>query len=187
MKIGYARVSSSGQNLESQIEALQRAGCEKIFQEKMSGRQSDNRTELQNALDFVREGDVFVVSRLDRCSRSVVDLHNILKKLGQKKVEFKATEQDLDTSTSTGRLMIGLLSIISEFETDLRAERQADGIKSAIKRGVKFGRVAKMNDEQVVQAIQMQSDGMLNQDIADNFGVGRSTLLRYVSKYKKSV
>lgn len=187
MKIGYARVSSSGQNLQSQIEALQKAGCEKIFQEKMSGKQSDNRTELQNALDYVRDGDMFVVTRLDRCSRSVIDLHKILETLKNKKVEFKATEQDLDTSTSTGRLMIGLLSIISEFETDLRAERQADGIKSAIKRGVKFGRVAKMNDEQVVQAIQMQDDGMLNQDIADNFGVGRSTLLRYISKYKKSI
>lgn len=185
MKIGYARVSSSGQNLESQIEALEKAGCEKIFQEKMSGRQSDNRSELQNALDFVREGDVFIVSRLDRCSRSVVDLHNILKKLGEKKVEFKATEQDLDTSTSMGRLMIGLLSIISEFETDLRAERQADGIKSAIKRGVKFGREAKFDDEKVKEAIKMKNDGFTNQQIADHFEIGRSTLLRYISKYQK--
>jgi DNA invertase Pin-like site-specific DNA recombinase len=185
MKIGYARVSSSGQNLESQIEALQKAGCEKIFQEKMSGKQSDNRVELQNALDFVRDGDEFYVTRLDRCSRSVKDLHEIIDMLNDKGVAFKATEQDLDTSTSTGRLMIGLLSIVSAFETDLRAERQADGIKSAIKRGVKFGRVAKMNDEQVVQAIQMQNDGMVNQEIADNFGVGRSTLLRYISKYKQ--
>lgn len=187
MKIGYARVSSSGQNLESQIEALKRAGCEKIFQEKISGRQADNRTELQNALDFVREGDIFIVSRLDRCSRSVIDLHKILEKLKSKNVDFKATEQDLDTSTSTGRLMIGLLSIISEFETDLRAERQADGIKSAIKRGVKFGRTAKMNNEQVIQAIQMQNDGFINQQIADSFGVGKSTLLRYISLYKKEL
>lgn len=187
MKIGYARVSSSGQNLESQIEALKKAGCEKIFQEKMSGRQSDNRTELQNALDFVREGDVFVVTRLDRCSRSVVDLHNILKQLSDKKVEFKATEQDLDTSTSTGRLMIGLLSIISEFETDLRAERQADGIKSAIKRGVKFGRQAKFDNEKVIEAMAMQNDGFTNQYIADHFEIGRSTLLRYISKYKKEL
>lgn len=185
MKIGYARVSSSGQNLESQFEALENVGCEKIFQEKMSGKQSDNRIELQNALDFVRDGDEFYVTRLDRCSRSVKDLHEIIDMLNNKGVAFKATEQDLDTSTSTGRLMIGLLSIVSAFETDLRAERQADGIKSAIKRGVKFGRVAKMNEEQVVQAIQMQEDGMLNQEIADCFCVGRSTLLRYISKYKK--
>lgn len=184
MEIGYARVSSSGQNIESQIEALQKAGCEKIFQEKMSGRQSDNRIELQNALDYVREGDIFIVTRLDRCSRSVIDLHKILEILKSKKVEFKATEQDLDTSTSTGRLMIGLLSIISEFETDLRAERQSEGIKSAIKRGVKFGRSAKMNNSHIEEAIKMQSEGMLNQDIANHFNVGRSTLLRYISKYK---
>lgn len=185
MKIGYARVSSSGQNLESQIEALEQAGCEKIFQEKMSGRQSDNRTELQSALDFVREGDIFVVTRLDRCSRSVADLYKILQKLNDKKVDFQATEQDLNTSTSTGRLMIGLLSIISEFETDLRAERQADGIKSAIKRGVKFGRQPKFDDEKVEEALKMQDDGYTNQYIADHFEIGRSTLLRYISKYKK--
>ena len=185
MKIGYARVSSSGQNLESQIEALQKAGCEKIFQEKMSGKHSDNRVELRNCLDFCRDGDEFYVTRLDRCSRSVKDLHTIIDKLNDKGVAFKATEQDLDTSTSTGRLMIGLLSIVSAFETDLRAERQADGIKSAIKRGVKFGRVAKMDNQQVIEAIKMQNEGMVNQDIADNFGVGRSTLLRYISKYKK--
>jgi len=185
MKIGYARVSSSGQNLESQIEALEKAGCKKIFKEKMSARQSDNRSQLQSAIDFVREGDTFVVTRLDRCSRSVFDLHNILKKLEDKKVEFNATEQDLDTSTSTGRLMIGLLSIISEFETDLRAERQADGIKSAIKRGVKFGRVAKFNYEKVEEALRMQKKGYTNQQIADHFEIGRSTLLRYIADFKK--
>ena len=81
--------------------------------------------------------------------------------------------------------MIGLLSIVSAFETDLRAERQADGIASAIKRGVKFGRVAKFDDEKVLLAMQMQDDGMSNQEIADKFEIGRSTLLRYISKYKK--
>jgi len=185
MKIGYARVSSSGQNLESQIEALQKAGCEKIFQEKISGKHTDNREELQNCLDFCRDGDEFYVTRLDRCSRSVKDLHTIIDKLNEKGVAFKATEQDLDTSTSTGRLMIGLLSIVSAFETDLRAERQADGIKSAIKRGVKFGRAPKFNDEKVIDAIKMQDDGYTNQHIADHFEIGRSTLLRYIAKYKK--
>lgn len=82
--------------------------------------------------------------------------------------------------------MIGLLSIISEFETDLRAERQADVIKSAIKRGVQFGREAKFNDEKVLEAMKMQDGGYTNQHIADPFDIGRSTLLRYISKYKKS-
>lgn len=185
MEIGYARVSSNGQNLQSQIELLKKAGCEKIFQEKRSGTQTDKRVELQNALDFVREGDSFIVTRLDRCSRSVLDLYKIIDKLNKKNVSFKATEQEIDTSTSSGRLMIGLLSIVSEFETDLRSERQADGIASALKRGVKFGRSAKFDNEKVLEAIKMQEEGMKNQDIADHFKIGRSTLLRWISEYKK--
>ncbi len=186
MKVGYARVSSTGQNLESQIELLQKIGCEKVFTEKKSGKQTDDRIELQNALEFVREGDEFYVTRLDRCSRSVKDLHTIIDYLNKKKVSFRATEQDLDTSTSTGRLMIGLLSIVSEFETDLRAERQADGIKSAQKRGVQFGRKRKLSVEQVKDIINLQNKAeMTNKEIADKFGVGRSTVLREVSNYKK--
>ena len=186
MKVGYARVSSTGQNLEAQIELLKRAGCEKIFQEKKSGTNRTNRVELENTLDFVREGDTFVVTRLDRCSRNTLDLYKILELLKNKKVAFKATEQEFDTSTSTGKLMVGLLSVIAEFETDLRAERQAEGIKSAMARGVKFGAKRKMSEEQVVEAIELQKKGeMTNQQIADRFGVGRSTLLRYVSEWKK--
>lgn len=185
MKIGYARVSSNGQNLQSQIELLKKAGCEKIFQEKKSGTQTYKRIELENALDFVREGDSFIVTRLDRCSRSVLDLYKIIERLNKKNVSFKATEQEIDTSTSSGRLMIGLLSIVSEFETDLRSERQADGIASALNRGVKFGRTAKFDNEKVLDAIKMQKDGIKNKDIADHFQIGRSTLLRWISKYKK--
>ena len=185
MKVGYARVSSSGQNLQSQIESLEKAGCEKIFQEKMSGTQAANRKELQDALDFVREGDTFIVTRLDRCSRSVLDLYRIIETLNDKGVSFKATEQELDTSTSNGRLMIGLLSIVSAFETDLRAERQADGIASALKRGVRFGRRTKFDDAKTAEAIQMQKDGMTNQQIADHYEIGRSTLLRWIAAYKK--
>jgi len=185
MKIGYARVSSTGQNLEAQIELLKKAGCEKIFQEKKSGTKRTDRTELENALDFVREGDTFLVTRLDRCSRNTLDLYKILELLNSKNVAFKATEQEFDTSTSTGKLMMGLLSVIAEFETDLRAERQAEGIKSALARGVKFGAKRKMTEEQVVEAMELQKKGeMTNQQIADLFGVGRSTLLRYVAELK---
>jgi len=188
MKVGYARVSSVGQNLEAQIEILKRAGCEKIFQEKQSGTNITKRIELENALEFVREGDTFLVTRLDRCSRNTLDLYKILELLKEKKVDFKATEQEFDTTTSTGKLMIGLLSIVAEFETDLRAERQAEGIKSALARGVKFGAKRKMTEEQVVEAMELQKKGeMTNQQIADMFGVGRSTLLRYLAEYKNKV
>jgi DNA invertase Pin-like site-specific DNA recombinase len=188
MKVGYARVSSTGQNLESQIEALKKIGCERIFKEKKSAKETDSRIELQNAIDFVRDGDEFYVTRLDRCSRSVKDLHTIIDKLNKKNVSFKATNQDLDTSTSTGRLMVGLLSIISAFEIDLRAERQADGIKSAMNRGIKFGRKRKLNDSKVLEIIKLQESGTLtNQEIADKYSMGRSTLLREVSKFKDNL
>jgi DNA invertase Pin-like site-specific DNA recombinase len=186
MKVGYARVSSTGQNLEAQIELLKRAGCEKIFHEKKTGTKRTDRVELENALDFVREGDIFVVTRLDRCSRNTLDLYKILEFLKNKKVAFKATEQEFDTSSSMGKMILGFLSVISEFETDLRAERQAEGIKSALARGVKFGAKRKMTDSQVVEAMELQKNGeFTNQQIANKFEVGRSTLLRYISEYKK--
>ena len=188
MLVGYARVSSTGQNLQSQLEALEKAGCEKIFQEKRSGTKTYNRPELQNALDFVRNGDTLIVTRLDRCSRNVKDLHQIIETLNTKDVGFKATEQEIDTTTSAGRLMIGLLSIVSAFETDLRAERQADGIASAKKRGVKFGGTAKLIDKDVKRIMDFQNfTTMTNAAIAKEFDIARSTLLRYVANYKKSV
>ena len=185
MKIGYARVSSTGQNLETQIEILKEAGCEKIFQEKKSGTALNNRVELQNALNFIREGDIFMVTRLDRFARSNRDLYKIIEILNKKGVEFKATNQIFDSTTSEGRMMIGMLGTMAEFENDIRKERQAEGIKSAIKRGVKFGAKRKMTNEQVVEAIELQKSGeFTNQQIADRFGVGRSTLLRYLAEYK---
>ncbi len=188
MKIGYARVSSTGQNLEAQIELLKQAGCEKIFTEKKSGRQMNNRTVLRDAMDFCRESDTFVVSRLDRCSRSVKDLHIIIDSLTSKGVHFKATEQDIiDTSTSTGRLIISILSSINSFQIDVQREMQMDGIKNAQRRGVKFGRESRFNQDKTIQAIEMQSQGMTNQEISDEFEIGRSTLLRYISSYKKKM
>ncbi len=185
MKVGYCRVSSTSQCLIAQVELLEKAGCEKIFTEKMSGRQMDNRIVLQEALDFVRDGDEFYVTRLDRCSRSVKDLHSIIDKLTEKKVAFKATEQDIDTTTSAGRLMIGLLSIVNSFEVDLKSERQAEGIASAKKRGVRFGPPSKFSEEKTIKALEMQKQGLTNQEIADEFEIGRSTLLRYISSYRK--
>jgi len=184
MKVGYARVSSVGQNLDSQVVALKEAGCEKIFKEKKSGSKIKNRPVLKEALDFVREEDIFIVTRLDRCSRSVADLHNIMNQLENKNVTFKATNQEFDTSTSTGRLMIGLLSVVAAFELDLRAERQADGIAVAKKKGVRFGRESKMKEEDVFEALKLKDSGQSNQTIADQFDVGRSTLLRYFAEHK---
>jgi DNA invertase Pin-like site-specific DNA recombinase len=188
MKIGYARTSSVGQknSIETQIAQLKAVGCDKIFTEQKSGKQVDNRKELKVALDFCREGDTFIVTRLDRCSRSVKDLHTIIDQLNNKNVNFKATEQELDTTTSAGRLMIGLLSIVSAFETDLRAERQADGIKSALEKGIKFGKKAiNLSDEEIQKAIKLKEQGKTSQEVATNFGISRSTLLKKIKEYKE--
>lgn len=188
MKVGYARVSSQGQNLETQIEILKKAGCEKIFQEKKSGKSSNNRIEFQSALDFVRDGDILMVTRLDRFARGNIDLYKNLEILQNKKVELKATNQDFDTTSSYGRAMFGVIATMAEFEIDLKAERQAEGIKNAQARGVKFGAKPKMTIEQVQEAESLQKTGKkTNQQIADYFGVGRSTLLRYLANYKKSL
>ncbi|HFU74874.1 MAG TPA: recombinase family protein [Arcobacter sp.] len=186
MKVGYARVSSRGQNLETQIKILKEAGCEKIFQEKKSGKSSENRKEFKNALDFVREGDILIVTRLDRFARGNIDLYKNLAILHSKGVELKATHQEFDTTSSHGRAMLGVIATMAEFEIDLKAERQAEGIISAKARGVKFGAKPKMTTEQVQEAAKMQKTGeMTNQQIADYFGVGRSTLLRYMANNKK--
>ena len=185
MLVGYARVSSTGQNLDSQIEALKNIGCEKIFTEKKSGTNTIDRLELKNALDFVREGDTFVVTRLDRCSRSVPDLYKIIEILKNKNVSFKAINQNIDTTTSTGKLMLGMLSIIAEFENDLRRERQSEGIIKAKQLG-KFNKEKSLTTLQVEEIIELQKTNLTNQMIADKYDVGRSTLLKYVSDYKKN-
>lgn len=183
MKIGYARASLKDKTLTSQIEALKKAGCDKIFEDRNDG----DHKELQKALSKVKSGDTFIVPRLSSCSQNVKDLHSIIEKLNTKGVSFKTIEQDLDTSTPTGKIMVGLLSTISEFERDLRAERQSIGIKAAQAKGVKFGKKAIFDDLRTVQAIELQKKGLKNQEIADKFGIARSTLLRYIAKYKKTL
>mgnify|MGYP001409292425 CR=1 FL=1 len=130
MKVGYARVSSVGQNLESQIKSLKDYGCEKIFQEKVSGTSTKGREQLKLALDFVREGDDFVVTRIDRCSRSICDMQLIIKQLDEKQVSLVATEQPISTKDATSKCFLDMLSVFAEFETNLRKERQMDGIKA---------------------------------------------------------
>lgn len=191
MKVGYSRVSSVGQSLEAQLELLTQEGCEKIFTEKVSGKETSNRPVLQEALEFVRNGDEFIVTRLDRCSRSVKDLHTILEILESKEVSFKATQQNLETKSATGKLMINILASISAFETDLRAERQLEGIQRAKEidkeqgKPSRFGRKAKLTNEQIEEAMIMQKEGFIGSHIAETFKVSRSTLLKSIKEYKE--
>ena len=128
--VGYARVSSTGQDLTTQLEKLGGAGCmpENIFKEKRSGTDR-GRPELQRCLGYVRRGDTLLVSKLDRLARSTVDLYNIVAQLQAKGVEFKVIDDpSIDTTSRTGKLVMGILALIAEFENDIRRERQLDGI-----------------------------------------------------------
>ena len=181
--IGYARVSSLGQNLDVQLEKLNQAGCSKVFSEKKSGRQYENRPELQACLSYVREGDVLVISRLDRMARSVLDLAKIADTLQQKGVSLRVLDQAIDTTTSEGRLMFSLLGAFAAFESDIRAERQADGIKLAQAKGVRFGRRNALTDDQksTIRRLHGQEGFSVGQ-LQQKYQVGRATVYRAISE-----
>ena len=179
MLIGYARVSSVGQSLDLQIEALTAAGCEKIFAEKMSGRSTKDRVELANALEFVREGDTFMVTRLDCLARSVSDLHHIMQCLTEKGAEFSCLLQsDVVTSTTTGKLMLSILGAVAEFETDLRRERQMEGIAKAKAAGRYKGRPAKIDASEIKT---LKDRGMGASAIARELKIGRASVYRVLA------
>jgi DNA invertase Pin-like site-specific DNA recombinase len=180
MQIGYARVSSTGQDLGIQLEALKAAGCDKLFQEKRSGTSMGEREALAEALDFAREGDCLVVTRLDRLARSVIDLHQILAKLTAKGVGFKALQQSgVDTTTSTGKLTLAILGAVAEFETDLRKERQREGIDKAKAAGIYKGRKPSVDRMQVAA---LKAEGLGPTEIAKRLGVGRASVYRVMAE-----
>ncbi|WP_088185650.1 recombinase family protein [Sphingobium sp. Z007] len=174
--IGYARVSSVGQSLDIQQAALADAGCDKIFAEKKSGRRASDREQLALALDYVRAGDTLVVTRLDRLARSVIDLHHIIAKLTDKGVSFRVLQQSgIDTSTSSGKLLLTMLGAVAEFEADIRAERQKDGIEAAKVKGVYKGRPASIDPAIIQSAL---AAGEAPATIAKRLNIARSTVYR---------
>ena len=176
MLIGYARVSSTSQSLDIQHEALAQAGCEKVFSEKMSGRSTTDREQLALALDFAREGDTLVVTRLDRLARSVADLHRIIERLTAKSVAFRCLNQSgVDTDTSTGRLMLAVLGAVAAFEADIRHERQMEGVAKAKARGVYKGRPASIDPARVRE---LHQTGMGPSQIAKEMKIGRASVYR---------
>jgi DNA invertase Pin-like site-specific DNA recombinase len=179
MLIGYARVSSTGQSLETQFDALTAAGCQKIYSEKKSGRTAAHRPELSRALDQLRPGDSFVVTRLDRLARSVGDLHRIIEQINAAGAEFRCLQQGgVDTATSTGKLMLAILGAVAEFENDIRRERQRDGIEKAKERGVYKGRPATI-DAAAIRSLRRE--GMGASCIARRLGIGRASVYRALS------
>ncbi len=179
MKVGYARISTGGQNLEGQLDALQEAGCEKIFQETASGSRAD-RPVLAEALKFVRDEDVLVTYRLDRIARSLPHLITIMNDLGQRGVEFRSLTENLDTSSPGGRLIFHVFGAVSQFELDLIRERTRTGLEAARKRGRVGGRPRVMTDDKIRAAKKLLADGTPVKEVAGSLGVSVPTLFRWV-------
>ena len=185
MKIGYARVSTQDQNLDRQLDNLRFAGCERIFNEKMTGTKSD-RPELKTMLLTLRSGDVLVIDSFSRLSRSTKDLLDLVEKLTAMGVHLVSLKENLDTTTATGKLMLTMLSALSQFERDLIAERTVDGLKAARARGRVGGRPSLGSEKDRKQALAMyRSNAMTNSEIAQRFGVSLSTLNRWIKTEKQ--
>lgn len=175
--IGYARVSTTDQNLEIQENALRAAGCDLIRSEKRSGITTAGREELRTVLDFLRAGDVLMVTRIDRLARSIGDLQDIVRTVKARGASLRATEQPIDTSTAAGKCFLDMLGVFAEFETNLRRERQLEGIADAKARGVYKGRKPSV-DAAKVKA--MHAAGKGPSAIAKELGIGRASVYRAI-------
>lgn len=178
MIVGYARVSSAGQSLDVQLASLKAAGAEKVFSEKLSGTQASNRPALQDALEFVREGDELICVRLDRLARSVSDLLVICERLVDKGVSFRCVDQaGIDITSSSGKLMLTVLGAVACFENDIRRERQRDGIEVAKAAGVYRGGKKRIDADKVRT---LRAEGLGASEIAARLGIGRASVYRVV-------
>ena len=156
---GYARVSTTDQDLTIQVTKLTEAGCEVIRQEKITGTTREGRTELRTLLDFIRPGDILMVTRIDRLARSIGDLQDIVRELRTKGTTLKATEQPIDTSNAAGKAFLDMLGVFAEFETNLRRERQMEGIAKAKAAGVYKGRPPTI-DVEAVRSLRAEGKGV---------------------------
>ncbi len=175
--VGYARVSSVGQSLDIQLEKLKH--CKKIFQEKRSGT-SDKRSQLAACLEYVREEDTLVVTRLDRLARSTLHLCQIADELKRKNVYLQVIDQNINTGDATGRLLFNMLGAIAQFETEIRAERQMDGIAKAKRKGVQFGAQRKLSNEQIKELQKKRKSGVLIKDLMTVYKLSKASVYRYL-------
>lgn len=174
-KIGYARTSTAEQNLDVQVAALRIAGCGMIRTEQKSGASLDRRPELRTILDFIHPGETLVVTRIDRLARSMHDLQTIVARLKSKGAHLAATEQPVDTSTAAGKAFFDMLGVFAEFETNLRRERQAEGIAAAKHRGVYRGRPPKIDIGGIKTLL---SEGLSPTEISRKMGISRGTVYK---------
>lgn len=175
--VGYARVSSTGQSLDIQRDRLR--DCDRVYEEKRSGT-TDRRPQLQECLTFLREGDTLVVTKLDRLARSTLHLCQIVDGLQKKGVELRVLDQPVDTTTSTGRLMLNLLSVIAQFETEIRSERQMEGIAKAKERGIRFGARRKLDRKGIKELKKKRDKGVLIRDLMYEYRMSKCSVYRYL-------
>lgn len=183
MLIGYARVSTQDQNLDLQQKALKHAGCEKIYEDKISGLRAD-RPGLEQALEQLREGDTFVVWKLDRLGRSVKNLIEFTAKLEKTKVHFKSLTDHIDTSSPMGRFFFHVMASLAQMERELIVERTRAGLNAAKQRGRIGGRKRRMTDSKIESAKKLLAEGIPPKEVADNLGVSIPTLYRWVPATK---
>lgn len=179
MLIGYARVSTQDQNLELQREALTKAGCQKLFEDKMSGSRAD-RPGLVKALEILRGGDTLVVWKLDRLGRSVKNLVDLVGELHKQGVQFKSLTDAIDTGTSSGRFFFHVMASLAEMERELTIERTRAGLEVARQLGRKGGRKRLMTDSKIESAKKLLANGVPPRDVAKNLGVSIPTLYRWI-------
>ncbi len=172
---GYARVSSTDQDFTTQIDKLKAAGCEVIRSEKVTGTTREGREELNTLLTFMRPGDVLMVTKVDRLARSIGDLQDIVRMLKAKGVSLKATDQPIDTATAAGKAFLDMLGVFAEFETNLRRERQLEGIAKAKAKGVYKGRPPRIEAAKITA---LKAEGLGASAIAKRLGIGRASVYR---------
>lgn len=175
--VGYARVSSVGQSLDVQLDKLKH--CDKIFEEKQSG-SSNKRPRLKACLEYVREGDTLVVTRLDRLARSTLHLCQVADQLKRKRVNLQVQDQNIHTGDATGRLLFNMLGAIAQFETEIRAERQMDGIENAKARGVRLGRKKSLTEQQCSELRQKRKQGVLIKTLMKDYNLSKASVYRYL-------
>lgn len=173
--VGYARVSTTGQSLEVQLDKLKH--CQKLYQEKRSGATAD-RPQFKACMNYLREGDTLYITRLDRLARSVSHLAQLATRFEAEGIQLVVIDQQIDTSTSTGRLMFNMLASIAEFENDLRQERQSEGIAKAREQGTRFGRPPKLTGKEKEKIIADRQDGMSISQLMKNHNVSQATIYR---------
>jgi DNA invertase Pin-like site-specific DNA recombinase len=176
--IGYARVSSTGQSLDIQMDKLK--NCHKIFKEKISA-SSTRRESLEACLEYLREDDTLVVTKIDRLARSTWHLCQITNELERKKVNLQVLDQNINTNDSSGRLLFNMLGSIAQFETEIRSERQIDGINRAKLNGVHFGRTKKLAPKRILELQEKRKQNIKIKDLMKEYGMSKASIYRYLN------